>query len=204
MRTTAAASNFVYVSAFPLYAWCFHYNADPDTGEKKPAGWTFLTDEGWRGMGGDEDEDEEDESEEESEFEAESEEDDDDDDDEDEDFDDLVDEDEEVCEPWVIATRVTLAESFSPQRVTISFALFTLLHAPTLQSDYEEGSGDDDDEGEDWDELEKEAEEDDRKRKRREQEEDERDARKHKSSSSKSKSSSSSKHAPPPSKKSRR
>jgi hypothetical protein len=43
-----------------LWLPSFTAAADPDTGEKKPAGWTFLTDEGWRGLGGEEDEEEDD------------------------------------------------------------------------------------------------------------------------------------------------
>ena len=48
----------------------FYLDEDPDTGEKKPAGWAFLTDEGWKEADGVDGEDAE-ESEEESAFTAE-------------------------------------------------------------------------------------------------------------------------------------
>jgi hypothetical protein len=51
----------------------FYLSEDEETGEKKPSGWTFLTDEGWRKMQGGEGEEEEEEGEEESDFEDDSE-----------------------------------------------------------------------------------------------------------------------------------
>jgi nucleosome binding factor SPN SPT16 subunit len=71
----------------------FYLSHDPDTGERKPVGWAFLTDAGWKEAGGGGDE-EESESEEESAYEGESSEEDEDDDDDDSEFEDLVDDDD--------------------------------------------------------------------------------------------------------------
>lgn len=72
----------------------FYLSEDEETGEKKPSGWTFLTDEGWRKMQGGEGEEEEEEGEEESDFEDDMDDEEEDDDDED-DFSDVVDDEDD-------------------------------------------------------------------------------------------------------------
>jgi hypothetical protein len=49
----------------------FYLSEDEETHEKKPCGWEFLTDEGWRKLQGGEDGEDEEEEEEESDFEDE-------------------------------------------------------------------------------------------------------------------------------------
>ena len=150
----------------------FYLSEDEETGEKKPAGWGFLTDDGWRRLQGSDGEDD-DEEEEGSDF-----------------------AEERALRrylllastlhgvPWSMrqltatmtkkktTTRKTSATSLTLKMMTsawisrdIGVINFTVTAYDTVfvRRDADDDEDDEDEEGEDWDELEKKAESDDKK-----------------------------------------